>query len=331
MIKESENNRETLAMRSFAPAFQSALAVVAMTLAASLWANPVGYSVNSRGVDRDDRRVNALWRVDLSSGQADYIGWTSFLDVEALALSPDGGLYGADDDSNTLLRVSTVTGLAQPIGGAANRYNTGLALDRKLDFGMTFTCDGDLYLVSDVEQSLFRGDLESGRLTLIGTAGSLGAPITDLAIRGDEVYGIGVGLTSEGREASPGLYRIDLEEARATLIGPLGEAVAPYNNAGLSFGEDGTLWAMTDRRAVGGEDLPSQILRIDPATGRAEVASETIIGMESLAVAPPVMCQLRDVARPDGYPIPVLSGPALLTLILTVFLLGGLRLRIRQS
>ncbi|MEE4639041.1 MAG: hypothetical protein V2J42_09925 [Wenzhouxiangella sp.] len=317
-------------MRSFAPAFQSALAVVAMTLAASLWANPVGYSINSRGVDQDDRRVNALWRVDLLSGQAEYIGWTSFIDVEALALSSDGILFGADDDTNTLLRVSTVTGLAQPIGGAANRFNTGLALDRSLDFGMTFTCDGDLFVVSDVEQSLFRADLDSGRLTLVGTPGSLGAPITDLAVRADEVFGIGVGLTSEGREGSPGLYRIDLEQASAELIGPLGAAVAPYNNAGLSFAEDGALWAMTDRRAVGGQDLPSQILRIDPATGAAEVVAETIIGMESLAVAPPSMCQLRGV-HGGGHPIPVLSIPALLGLIMLVFLVGGLRLHIRQS
>ncbi|MFP4208140.1 MAG: hypothetical protein ACLFSC_05725 [Wenzhouxiangella sp.] len=317
-------------MRSFAPVFQSALAAVAMTVAASLWANPVGYSINSRGVDEDDRRVNALWRVDLLSGQADYIGWTSFLDVEALALSADGALYGADDDSNTLLRVSTVTGLAQPVGGAANRYNTGLALDRSLDFGMSFTCDGDLYVVSDVEQSLFQADLETGRLSQIGDAGALGAPITDLAIRGDEVYGIGVGLTREGRTAAPNLYRINLEVPSAELIGPLGAEVGPYNNAGLSFAEDGTLWAITDRRAVDNQDLPSQVLRIDPASGQAEVVSETIIGMESLAIAPPVMCQLRDVMR-GSHPIPLLSGPGLLIFSLAVLLLGGLRLRIRQS
>lgn len=318
-------------MRSFAPAIQSALAVVAMTLAASLWANPVGYSINSRGVDQDDRRVNALWRVDLSTGQADYIGWTSFVDVEALALNSEGALYGADDDTNTLLRISMVTGLAQPIGGAANRYNTGLALDRSLDFGMSFTCDGDLFVVSDVEQSLFSADLESGRLTLVGEAGSLGAPITDLAVRGDEVYGIGVGLTNEGLEASPGLYRIDLEQASAELIGPLGAAVAPYNNAGLSFDEDGTLWAMTDRRAVGGADLPSQILRIDPATGSAELVAETIVGMESLAVSPPIMCQAGQPIGAVSYPVPLLSVPALVGLTLMVLLLGGRRLRIRQS
>ncbi|NDY95874.1 hypothetical protein [Wenzhouxiangella limi] len=318
-------------MRSLAPVFQSVLAVVAMTLAASLWANPAGYSINSRGLDTEDEPINHLWRVFLSDGRAEKIGpvRNDFVDVEALALSPDGTLYGADDSTNTLLEIDTGSGFGDPVGRGFEVGNMGLA--GTFDFGMSFDCNGRLYVVSAMEQSLFLADLETGRLRRVGEAGSLGAPITDLAVRGDEVYGIGVGLTREGQEAAPNLYRIDLEEASSTLIGPLGAAAAPYNNAGLSFADDGSLWAMTDRRAVGNEDGPSQILRIDPATGTAEAVAETIIGMESLAVAPPVMCQLRDVARPAGHPIPVFSAPAVLALILTVFLMAGVRLRFRQS
>lgn len=319
-------------MRRFARVLHSALAAVAVTVAMPLWAEPFGYSVNSRGIERDDRQVNALWQINLATGEAEYVGWTSFLDVEALAFSPDGTLYGADDESNTLVRISTRTGLAQPVGGAGNRHNTGLVpLSRNLDFGMTFSCDGDLYVVSDVEQSLFVADLESGRLERVGTAGSLGVPITDLAVRAGEVYGIGVGLTGDGRTAAPNLYRVDLETASAQVIGPLGAEAAPYNNAGLSFAADGSLWAITDRRAVGGEDLPSQVLRIDPQTGTAERVSESIVGLESLAVEPPVLCGLRDVMPASGYPIPMFSRPGLLALILTLLLLGGLRLRIRKS
>lgn len=320
-------------MHSLAPLIKCALAVVALTVAASLWANPVGYSINSRGIDRDDRRVNALWRIDLATGAAEYIGWTSFLDLEALALSPSGALYGADDETNTLVRVSTVTGLAQPVGGASNRFNTGLVpLERTLDFGMSFTCDGDLFVVSDVEKSLYEADLDTGRLTLVGASGALGAPITDIAVRGDEVFGIGVGLTSDGRSAAPNLYRVDLEAPAAELIGPLGPAAAPYNNAGLSFDADGTLWAITDRRAVGGQDLPSQILRIDPETGSAELVVESIIGLESLAVAPPPGCESR--AQPgdaENYPIPVLSRPGLLIFVVLALLLGMLSLRSRHA
>ncbi|TVS13290.1 MAG: hypothetical protein EA419_02190 [Wenzhouxiangella sp.] len=303
------------------------MAAVILTAAGSLWAEPLGYSINSRGLDRDDQRVNALWRIDLSNGNAEYIGWTSFLDVEALALSPAGALYGADDDTNTLVRVSTVTGLAQPLGGAGNRFNTGLLpLDRKLDFGMTFTCEGDLYVVSDVEQSLFLADIENGQLSTVGADGALGSPITDIAAFGDQVYGIGVGLTSTGQTAAPNLYRIDLDIPSAELVGPLGPAAAPYNNAGLSFDADGTLWAVTDRRAVGGQDLPSQILRIDPASGIAQLVAESLIGLESLAVAPPSGCRARAQPSP-GHAIPILSRGGLVLLSLLMLMLGALSLR----
>jgi len=307
------------------------LAMALMTVGVPVWAEPFGYSVNSRGVERDDRRVNALWQINLANGEAEYIGWTTFLDVEALALSPDGILYGADDDTNTIVTISTTSGFAQPVGGAGNRSNTGLApLNRTLDFGMTFTCHGDLFVVSDLEQSLFRADLETGRLELEGAPGSLDAPITDLAVRGHEVFGIGVGLTASGDTAAPNLYRVNLEAATAELIGPLGEEAAPYNNAGLSFDENGVLWAITDRRGVGGEDLPSQILRIDPSSGAATLQSESIIGLESLAAAPPALCDRAALMHP-AYPIPVLSRAGLAVLILALLLFATLRLRFQNS
>lgn len=312
---------------------QCALAAVALTAVSFVWADPIGYSVNSRGVDRDDQRVNALWRINLSNGSAEYVGWTSFLDLEALALSPAGALYGVDDESNTLVRVSTVTGLAQPVGGVNNRFNTGLLpLNRKLDFGMSFTCEGELFVVSDVEQSLFLADMDTGALSLVGASGALGAPITDIAVRGSEVFGIGVGLTAEGRAAAPNLYRIDLEAPSAELIGPLGPAAAPYNNAGLSFDADGNLWAITDRRAVGGEDLPSQVLRIDPESGAASLVSESIIGLESLAVAPPANCASRDGDETrDAHAIPILSWPGQLLFVLLLLAIGAVSLRGRAA
>lgn len=304
-----------------------------MTLGSAVSAEPLAYSVNSRGVEIDDQRVNALWRIDLSSGAAEYIGWTSFLDLEALALSPDGLLFGVDDESNTLVRVNTVTGLAQPVGGPTNRFNTGLLpLDRKLDFGMSFTCEGDLLVVSDIEQSLFHANLETGKLTLIGAAGALGAPVTDIAVRGSEIFGIGVGLTASGQTAAPYLYRINPEAPSAEQIGPLGPAAAPYNNAGLSFDTDGRLWAITDRRAVGGQDLPSQVLRIDTATGAATLISESVIGLESLAVAPPSACEDPETA-PQGPPldIPIFSRTGQLLFVLLLLLIGTVSLRRRSA
>lgn len=317
-------------MRCFAPALQSALVVVALTLATSLWANPSGYSINSRGNDLPPGSINNLWQVNLQTGDEINIGplVNQFLDVEALALAPSGDLYGADDDTNTLVRVRTSDGVAFPIP-ATSTGNMGLS--GTFDFGMSFDCDGTLYVVSAIEQSLFQANLSTGQLRRIGEAGSLGAPISDIAVRGDEVYGIGVGLTANGEAAAPNLYRIDLEQAGAELVGALGPAASPYNNAGLSFAEDGSLWAMTDRSGVANQFLSSQILRIDPATGTAEAAAETIVGMESLAIAPPVMCQMRGVHGFGAHPVPVLSLPGILTLTLSLLLLAGLRLRSGQS
>lgn len=317
-------------MPNAAPLLKCALVAVVLTVTSSLWAEPIGYSVNSRGNERDDRRVNALWRINLNTGHADYVGWTSFIDLEALAFSPEMRLFGADDDSNTLVRVSTTTGLAQPVGGAGNRHNSNLLpLDRMLDFGMSFTCDGGLFVVSGVERSLFRANLETGALTLVGASGALGFPITDIAVRGDEVFGIGVGLDAAGRSAAPNLYRIDLHAPSAELIGPLGPAAAPYNNAGLSFDVEGNLWAVTDRRAVGSQDLPSQILRINPDTGTATLVAETIVGLESLAIGPPVACGRDAEPSLPAIPIPILSRPGLLLFVLGMLALGAWSLRRR--
>ncbi len=300
--------------------------MVALTLAASLWANPSGYSINSRGTED----INNLWQVNLQTGAEQKVGpvINQFLDIEALALAPSGDLYGADDDTNTLVLVRTSDGFAFSIPGTSTG-NFGVS--GTFDFGMSFDCDGSLYVVSAIEQSLFQANLATGQLRRIGEAGSLGAPISDIAVRGNEVYGIGVGLAADGGAAAPNLYKIDLERAIAELIGPLGAAAFPYNNAGLSFAENGSLWAMTDRSGVANQFLPSQILRIDPATGTAEAAAETIVGMESLAIAPPVMCQMRGGHDFGGHPIPILSLPGLLALMLAVLLLAGLRLRSGQS
>lgn len=317
-------------MRLIAPVFQSALAVVAMTLAASLWANPTGFSINSRGNDIPPGSINNLWQVDLQSGEETNIGplINQFLDVEALALSPTGELYGADDDTNSLVRVRTTDGLAFPIPGTSVG---NMAVTGTFDFGMSFDCDGALFVVSAIEQSLFQASLSSGQLRRVGEPGALAAPISDIAVRGDDAFGIGVGLNANGTALAPNLYRVDLETAAAELIGPLGPEAWPYNNAGLSFAEDGSLWAMTDRSGVDNQFLPSQILRINPATGRAEAVAETLIGMESLAIAPPVMCQMRGASGAGAHAIPVMSPAGVGLLMLAMLALAGLRLRRQQS
>lgn len=279
-----------------------------------LWAEPMAWSINSRGNLTDDQQVHALWRLDLSTGQSEYVGWTSYLDVEGLALNEDGTLYGADDESKTLITVGTSSGLGLPIGN--RRANFGLPISEVLDLGMTFTCDGQLLVSSDQRESLFLADPTDGMLTRIGEEGSLGAPITDIAAWGDSVYGIGQGIDGNGQSDSPFLYVIDVETATAEVVGPLGDAVAPYANAGLAFDANGQLWALTDRRDNGNPNLASEILQIDPATGTAtKIADADVVGFESLAIAPPGGCD-RGPLTPVIVPALSPAGLGILALLL---------------
>ena len=292
----------------------------------SAWAEPYAYSVNSRGNLTDNQAVNALYRIDLSSGATEYIGWTGFLDIEGLAFSPEGTLYGVADEDNTLVRISTETGNAVAIGN--QRTNLGVVLGEIIDSGLAFTCSGDLLMVSDHRESLYQVDREAPALSLIGQEGSLGVPITGIATWGDQVYGIGQGLDSSDRTDSPNLYRINTQAGTTELIGPLGNAASPYANAGLAFDAEGTLWAVTDRLQGFNIDIPSEILRIDTETGTAErVADSTIVGFESLAIGPPAGCDRGNTPLI----VPTLNSLGLMLLTLLLALVATASLRQKRS
>lgn len=317
-------------MRPAVPILARTAVLMLLLLGSALaWAESIGWAVNSRGNEIDSQRVDALWRINLETGQAEYIGWTSYIDLEGLAFNAEGDLFGADDDTKTLIKVNQTTGLGIPVGGQANRNNMSLPLSENLDFGMAMDCDDQAWVVSSAQQSLFRANLETGELTIVAEAGSLGAPISDIAFLGDEIVGIGVGLNADRTAAAPNLYSIDPQSAQATLIGPLGDAALPYFNAGLDFDESGVLWAVTDRRAVPGGDFPSAILKIDPVTARAELVAETVVGLESLAVGPAAACELRGTVIPR--PVPLLSLEALLVLILAMLMVGAVQVRSRSA
>lgn len=306
--------------------------MLALLLAPAAWAQPTGLAVNSRGF-LPDGQVHVLWEVDLATGGVERIGQTGFLDMEGLALSPDGTLYGADDESKTLVTVNLSSGFSSPVGGTSS--NMGIPLSQPMDFGMTFTCDGELLLVSDHERTLFTANLEDGELTRVGAAGDLGAPITGIAAWGDELYGIGQGLQGVDGDFStdsPNLYRIDRETGTAERIGPLGGAVLPYANAGLAFDADGNLWALTDRRENGNPEIPSEVLRIDLQTGTAEkTADADLVGFESLAITPPAGCEPRGEPQPQAAePVPALGAFGFFSMVLMLLGVGGWTLSSRQ-
>lgn len=305
--------------------WRSVVLVVALTASAFAWAQPYGYSINSRGDFVDDSRVWALWRIDLSTGAEEYIGWTGrgdFIDIEGLAFGPDNRLYGAEDSTHTLVRIGTQTGNAIAVGGSDR--NMGIPTGTSMDFGMTFTCEGELLVSSAGTQQLFRGDLDTGELAPIG---ELDVPIVNMAVLGDRVFGIGLGTDGNGNPLTPNLYEIDPSAPSAELIGPLGSEASPYIQAGLAADEQGRLWAITDRNSVPPslDQRPSEILRIDPETGQATRVAETIVGIESLAIAPPGACDRGTPAEASA--IPVLSRPGIWALSLLVLALAAAPLR----
>ena len=321
-------------MKSLSCPLKAPLVLALLLAQVAAWAQPSGFAVNSRGYGADDD-IFVLWQVNLANGETERIGQTGFLDMEGLALAPDGTLFGADDESKTLVTVNVDSGFSQPVGNVLN--NMGIPLAQPMDFGMTFTCSGELLVSSDTEQSLFRASLENGRLEHIGDPGSLGAPITDIASWGDALYGIGQGLASADGEFevdSPNLYRIDPLSATAELIGPLGEAVLPYANAGLDFDANGNLWAITDRRGNGVPDIESEILQIDLETGQAAKSSDAdLVGFESLAVAPPGGCDTAGEGVSEPAVIPSSSPLGLAFLVLTMLMASWwtFQLQLRQK
>ncbi|MCF6225423.1 MAG: hypothetical protein L3J22_03845 [Xanthomonadales bacterium] len=304
--------------------------------AGSVTAAPIAYSVNSNGVNRDTS--DRLHRIDLATGEVTALekvrlnkpSLGSFSDIEGLAFGPDGTLYGVDDGDETLLTISTTTGIGASVTGNPLSLQLGQVAT---DFGLTFTCEGLLFMSSDINQTLYQVNDETGLATGVTNSPGLGASITALAAWGDKVYGLSHGRFADS-SLTPSLYAIDVETGAATLIGALGNAVKLYRNAGLAFDEEGQLWAITDRfNLTNNVDFPSQVLKIDPATGIAEAISEVaVIGFESLAITGPMGCApTGNNSGNNAVPIPVLNPLSILLMALVLLIVGGLNIRFKTE
>ena len=270
--------------------------VALLCLPALAWAEPVGF-VGS---------FDQLFRVDYGTNQSTLVGSSiEFADVEGLAYSPDGTLYGISDASKQLIRISTTSGKGALVG-ATGLNGQGVGQFDALDFGLAFTYDGRLWASSATVNKLWRLDPNTALATLVG---STGAHISGLAARGDALYGIG----SNGNE---NLYRIDINTAKATLIGPLfpGQNVH-YDNAGLDFDASGILYAVLDYSPTQ-PNRPSDLVRINVDSGAAQIIGQTVIDSDALALAAP------GALANGAPPIPALS-PLMLTLLALFALLLG--------
>lgn len=295
-------------------------------------AAPFGYSVNS-----DEPAGDHLFRIDLATGQEQKIGQVHSLgvvrsDIEGMAFDSFGVLWAVDDESRKLFPVSTSTGQVV----FENEVSiTGLSAVQGNDFGLTFTCDGELFVSSVASRTLYRLAL-NGTATPVGGPGALGVNISAIAAYGRpaRIYGLGNGLLGEGGPAdNRSLYEIDLNTGQANLIGPIGNAAGDYFEAGLSFDDAGRLWAITDRRTPDAS-LGSQILQLDRSSGQATlVATTTVTGFESLAVSGPPACTRVPPNEPgrEEVQIPTLDGWGRMLAILALLAVGWAAIRRRPA
>jgi len=189
---------------------------------------------------------DTLYSVDLSTRTATPIGaagtWggASIANVEGLTFGPNGKLYAVSDTLlKALMTIDTATGLANvigPLGGGSGLGDSGQGTFDVLDLGMTFTCDGRLWLSSGFTGSFWQVDPSSGATVKVG---NLGATITGLTARGNQVFGA-------GSQDDPNLYSIDLATGHATSVGPYGQGLNPITTASPGFDATGKLWLVVD-------------------------------------------------------------------------------------
>lgn len=287
-------------------------------------AQPFGFIVNAGDPTNDGTHDN-LWRVNLATGSADRIGPLNLTapgstaiqsDVEGLALETATFLYGVNDASKSLVTISTSQGIATTLDRPID--NLRLGTSGELDPGLAFDCQGRLLMVSPTRRSLYRLDKLTGQATVIGAEGRLGVRIADIAVRGDEAFGIGIA-------GDEGLYRIDTANGTASLVGRFASDIV-LANAGMDFDSAGNLWGVGHIVDGQGQPQPSRILRIDRAAGTATAGPTTRTGVKGLAITP-TRCDVSGTpppAPPVG--VPVASWPALLLLVLAL-LAAGLRRR----
>ena len=281
---------------------------------------------------------DTLYRLDLSTARATKIGaGAGFNDIEGLAIAPDGTLYGAADGTagsgsqmtDFFFRIDPQAGLGHlvgTLGGLSGRGTNG-----QLDYGLTFTCDGRLWMSSKTTGMLWQVDRATGSVTEVF---DMQAPISDLAARGNKLWGVGVewGVGSHDQQA---LYEIDPETHTVSRIGGLGLSEA-FSSAGAAFDANGTLWATLDSQPPN-VNLASRLARIDVATGRATVVGsisgvEENVSVRALAITPPTGC--AGDPDPDGTPedVAIVPGPTLPWLLgLAGMALWGGRRRLRRG
>ncbi len=268
------------------------------------------YSVADDNIQLTDHLVE----IDLETGQFTSKGKLSdpFIAVEGLALSPSGDLFGADDNTKTLVHINTGQAVALAVSNVNHNMGFGASQD-SFDFGMTFACNNTLYMVVKHTNELYTVNESTGAATLVGNTGH---PFTSLAAWGDHLYAVA--------SSDHNLYRIDKNTAQATVVGNMGDLGGggiSLSGSGLAFDATGQLWMVINLRLSDPLNPdPSRIFKVNTHTGAADYVADTLVGIESLAIAPPGGCQ---IAGPQTTPVPFNQSWALILMLLGIFGVAG--------
>jgi hypothetical protein len=206
-------------MTTFKKVFISSMLACGVTFAYA--AGPIGYS--AWDVSGNDRLV----RMDLSSGVGTVIGSNlGFSDVDGLAFSASGQLFGVDDNTNKLLKIDITTGAATAVGSlGTGSFN---------DMGLAFI-GNTLYMSSTTGSGtggLFVVNSTTGAATLIGNFAS-GVKVRSLGSYGGVLYGwsntdtlltINTGTGATSTVGAFGIYNsgqdgMDIDPATGTIWG----------------------------------------------------------------------------------------------------------------
>lgn len=257
-----------------------------------------------------------LYQLDLDTqvatrvGDAGRYGSQVIGNISGLTTMPDGSMYAVAGALKLLVGVDAESGRADVLGDFGLAGQGDPMRNDALDLNMIADCDSVLWLTSAYARKLWTVDPADGATTLVGTTGPA---ISGLAVRDGELFG------ATGKDDNR-FYRIDPATGAATPIGSFGAGVNRWiNSVSMSFGEDGTLWAVLNY--VPPEDdsqAPadwSDLATIDPATGALEIIGPLTgpealrqIGMKGFTAGPPQCGRgtLPPVSAPVNSPLALL-------------------------
>ncbi len=280
------------------------LCVVTPAYAAAVTA----YAVADDNFDYPDHIVE----IDLLTGDFKSFGQIPdpYIGIEGMAISANDIIYGADDNTKTLVQIDLTDGRAMPVANVNQNFGFPRSAENH-DYGMSFACNGTLYMVNKHSQSLYEVNTDTGRATLIGKTGH---NFTSLASWDNRLYAVASGDFT--------LYEVNPETAEASVVGSLGDLGGGIHlyGSGMSFDGDGQLWMILNLRLSDPlNPLPSRIFKVNHKTGEAEFVSETLVGVESLAISNGSGCA-RGI--PIVEQVPVNNQWFLLLLMSSVLLIG---------